>query len=193
MKIIGITGGFSTGKSTVSQYLKKLGARLIDSDRVVHHLYRRDKAVKRAVVKAFGRGILTRGEIDRRKLAQTAFSSKRAIRSLCRIIHKPAIKKIKRDAIKSKNDFVVIEAPLLIEAGLDKFVDYVVVVTSSREKQLVRARSRGFTGRDVIARRGAQMSLRKKAGRADFVIKNDGSKKIVKKEVSELWRKLKEA
>jgi len=191
MRLIGVTGSFCTGKTTVSRFFEKLGARVIDADKIVHRLYGRDKKVKRAILKNFGSTVFTpAGGLDRRKLSKIAFSNRRNLNKLEAIIHPEVIKKIKKVVKFSKKSVIVIDAPLLIEANLHKVVDYIVVVKATLAMQIERGIRRGFKKEDCLARRKLQMPLSKKIKYADFVINNNRSREYTKKQVIRAWKAL---
>ncbi|MBL7155533.1 MAG: dephospho-CoA kinase [Candidatus Omnitrophica bacterium] len=191
MKVIGVTGTFCTGKTTVTAFFKKLGAHTIDADRIVHGLYKK-RDTKRLIRKNFGSGVFKSGKIDRIKLGKIAFKNKRNLKRLCRIIHPKVIKIIKSEVKKSKKRITVVDVPLLIEAGLAKSFDYIIVVKCAVKKQVRRSAGRGFRERDVCRRRRQQMPLRKKIEYADFVIDNNHSKKYTCGEVMKIWKKISE-
>ena len=120
MKVIGLTGGIGSGKSTVSRFLMELGAVIIDADRVGHEAFKPDTELWREVVSAFGRKILKpSGEIDRNRLGEVAFGRPELLARLNQIMHprmydtvKTQIEGYQRHGI----EVVVLEAPLLIEA-----------------------------------------------------------------------------
>lgn len=191
MTVIGVTGGFCTGKTTVCAFFRDLGAHMIDADKIVHQLYKKDKKIKRAILKNFGKEVFALGKIDRTKLAKAIFGSKGSLRKLCNIVHPKVIKKIKEEIKKrKKSSATVIDAPLLIEAYLHKAVDYVVVVKVARPRQIERCIQRGFTKRNFLVRSALQMPLREKIKYADFVINNNGSKKYTRNEVIKVWKEI---
>ena len=190
MKRIGVTGGLCAGKSTVASFFKDLGARVIDADKLVHDLYKKDPVIKKAIRNNFGKKVFTHGKISRKKLARAAFANKKALQKLCRIVHPKAIKRIKEELVKSKRTVTVIDAPLLIEAGLHKAVDAVIVVRAKRQKRLRRGMARGITTREALERQAAQMPLREKVKYADFVIDNDKPKENTRKAVVKIWQKI---
>jgi len=189
-KIVGITGGFCTGKTEVSTILKKLGAKAIDADRIVHNLYKKNRKVKNQIRKMFGNEVFTGGEISRHKLGVVAFKNKNSLKTLCKVIHPHVIRKMKNEIKKSKSLITVVDAPLLIEANLVGLFDYVIVVKSSVATQLARSKKRGFTRRDFYSRHNAQIPLHKKMKYADFVISNETSKSHMRNEVRKIWRKI---
>ncbi|MGB2705446.1 MAG: dephospho-CoA kinase, partial [Candidatus Omnitrophota bacterium] len=138
----------------------------------------------------FGDGVFTKGRIDTAKLKVAAFASKRALEKLCRIVHPRVIEIMKKEAKKSDKAVTVLDAPLLIEAGLSKDVDYVVVVTATMEKRIEHAAAREYTKKDIYLRKARQMALGEKIKRADFVINNNRSKRYMKKQIRGIWQTL---
>ena len=195
--VIGVTGSFGTGKSTVAKFFKRKGVKVLDADKMAHEVLEERKTSYKKVLKEFGSLVLdNKKRIDRKKLGNLVFSDKRALEKLCGIIHPPVIKKIKdeiRQASRSKErSTIVIDAPLLIEAGLDKISDYVVVVKTSKKIQIKRVMKKtalSFT--QASGRIKAEMPMKKKIRMADYIIDNEGSKGITKKKVKKIWEGIK--
>lgn len=169
--IIGVTGSIGTGKTTVAKIFRKLGAYVIDADKIVHRVLSAPK---------------------RRKLRGFIFEDERALKMLCRVIH-PLVKRDILLDIK-KNSFqkaIVVDAPLLIESGFQAKCDYIVVVKATYQKQLERAGKNLSLSKNQIRKRlKLQMPLREKIARADFVIDNSGSLKNTEKQVKKIWKSL---
>ncbi len=191
MTLVGVTGAFCAGKTTVCAFFKNLGAHVIDTDKIVHRLYKKDKKIRNAILKNFGRIVFTPGgEVDRKKLGKIAFRNRKALNKLCGIVHPEVIKEIKEMMRLSKKFIIVIDAPLLIEADLQREVDYIVVVKASLKKQVERGARKGFKKHDCLARRRLQLPLREKIKYADFIINNNRSREYTKKEVMRVWKSL---
>lgn len=190
--VIGITGSFGSGKTTVARMFVCLGARVIDADRIAHRLLRSGTGVYRSIIKSFGRGILTRkGAIERRKLARLVFGDSRRLRTLNHIVHPAVIASIREKIAKSKKTIFVLDAPLLIEAGLKKEADVLIVVKSARKKQIERLLKKGTYTKAAISKRiKSQMALSKKMRLADFIIDNNGSLKRTRMQVERIYRTL---
>lgn len=188
--VIGVTGGFGTGKSTVAAMFAGLGARLIDADALGHEIILPGTACYRKVVSLFGRGITGPGSrIDRKSLAELVFASPSRLQRLCKITHPVIIERLRRRI--AKRGVTVIDAPLLIEAGLHKEADWLVVVRTRRQVQIARARARtGLSRKAVLERIASQMPLAEKVRRADFIIDNNGSKEKTRKQVEAVWKKM---
>lgn len=196
--IIGITGGLATGKSSAGRYLSSyLNGHLIDADSLAHlTLARRGPAYKR-VISCFGKDILSKkGLIDRARLADKAFSKRSNLKKLSEIIHPLVIRDInarikKMDNRKREKTFIIIDGPLLIEAGLHKNCDCLVVVISSLSEQLERARRyKKINPADALSRMRLQMPLCKKVNFADYIIDNSGSLQELKKKSKQLAEKI---
>lgn len=199
MLVIGLTGNFGTGKTTVSQMLAELGATIIDADKLGHELLQPDTETYGEIVAAFGRSILKpNGDIDRNKLGKLVFADAAALSKLNRIIH-PRIYELAKQRIeeyrKSGAKVIVLEATLLIEeADWTPLVDLVdqVWATTAPEATIVRRlkSQRGLKEEQVLARLQAQMPSEEKARRADVVINTDCSLDELRTKVTNLWHNL---
>ena len=191
-RIIGVTGSLATGKSMVSGLFAGQGALKIDADEITHRLLAKDPVIKKEVVSVFGEEILAAGEIDRKKLAGKVFADKKQLKRLSEIMHPEIIRIIKAAAEQHPERVIVIDAPLLIEAGLNDFVDIVVVVKAGEKTQLKRAMGRGLTQEEAKKIISSQMALSEKERLADFIIDNDvdGEMEKVKKGVEDVWENL---
>jgi dephospho-CoA kinase len=190
---IGLTGGFGSGKSLVAGMLKKLGARVIDADALARDALKKGSPAYRKTVAAFGKRILGKdGSIDRKALAGIVFSDKKKLRRLERIVHPAVIRHIKGVAASCKNGVLVVDAPLIYEAGIRKVFDAVVVVNASRRRQIERCVKKfGLGEAEVRKRMACQMPLEKKMLMADHIIDNNGTRKETEKQVTWLWQELK--
>ena len=196
--IVGVTGGIACGKSTVSRLLAEKGAIPIDVDEIGHQLLKRGSPVMGELIEAFGCGILdTSGDVSRQKLGELVFNDKLARERLNAIMHPPIIQRSRSQArrlvAEGTNCVVLIDAPLLIEAGAQDTVDAIVVVTALPEVQLQRlldrsaAQHRTLNPAEAQARIDSQMPLSKKIKYADFVIENNGTIEDLRRKVDELW------
>ena len=137
----------------------------------------------------FGQDVLEGEEIDRRKLASRVFSSRKDLDDLCGILHPEIIKQIKISVDRCDGDVVVIDAPLLIEAGLNEYVDIVVLVTAHRSERLKRAMDRGISAEEAESIMDMQMSDREKEKLADYIINNSDNLEITKEGVEKIWKR----
>ncbi|MDI9480528.1 MAG: dephospho-CoA kinase [Bacillota bacterium] len=178
MKIIGLTGGIASGKSTVSRALRELGAIVIDADEVAHTIMEPGKPAWEDIIEHFGSGVLYADQtIDREKLGAIVFNNPERLQVLNQITH-PRVgeqfKQIITTLRAEKSDAVLfIEVPLLYETHMERICDEVWVVWVDEETQIQRLMKRdGLSREDALKRIDAQMSLDEKARRADFVIDN---------------------
>ncbi|MCM8766046.1 MAG: dephospho-CoA kinase [Candidatus Omnitrophica bacterium] len=195
MIIVGITGSLGSGKSTVASYFSLRGAKVVDADKIVHRLLRFDTTLAERLVESFGKEIInSKGSIDRKKLAEIGFRNFYQWRALCKIIHPEVIKIIKemiKKARKQKIKVLVIDAPLLIESGLNKLVDYTVLVKAKRRDAYQRAKIKlGISREDFRRRIRFQFPFSKKLPYADFVIDNSKTLRITERQVDEIWKKI---
>ncbi|MDB9823031.1 dephospho-CoA kinase [Deltaproteobacteria bacterium] len=196
--LIGVTGGIASGKSTVAKMLEEMGAHSIDFDILARRVVEPGRPAWNNIVDYFGRDILkVEGEIDRKKLSKIVFgdSGKRGI--LEGFTHPPIAEEFIRqvDMIVSNDPEAIIQAviPLLIEGGMQGLFDKIVVVYAPREKQIERLIERdGISREEAVNILNSQMPINKKIEQADFVIYNENSLEETKKQVKELWLKLKD-
>ena len=200
--IVGITGGIACGKSTVTELLAGKGAISINVDRVGHQLLKRGSSVMDKLIAVFGKGILDEsGDVSREKLGAIVFNDKAARERLNAIMHPPIVEQSRTRArqlvAEAPTRVVLIDAPLLIEAGAQDTVDIIVVVTASTEIQLQRildrsvAQNRPLERSEAQARIDAQMPLSEKIEYADFVIENNNTVDELRQKVGLLWQELK--
>lgn len=198
MKLIGLTGGIASGKSTVSGMLREQGATVLDADAVYHALITPERGepspLARAIEARFAGVLRPDGGLDRAALGQRVFGDRAALEALGSITH-PAVATavaVQVSAYRESGlDEVVYDVPLLYERGLDAGMHAVIVVWVSRETQLQRLRQRDAIDPDVAERKlASQMSLDDKRARADHVIDNDGTRSNTREQVVEVWELL---
>lgn len=191
-KVIGLTGGIASGKSLVSQTLKGLGMTVIDADDVNRELMEKDAIVKQEVVETFGTEVLTAdGTIDKGRLGAIVFQDQERRRQLERIMHPRILAQLRLRAQQSKSD-VVLDIPLLIEQGGHEGVDLVVVVYTTRERQIQQLMARDQLSREEAIRRvDAQLPLEEKVSHAHYVINNSGTEEETVEQVTRLYKLIK--
>jgi dephospho-CoA kinase len=197
---VGLTGGIATGKTTVVGMLRELGCRVLEADRIAHQVIEPGGAAYDEVVREFGRDILTPdGLVDRKKLGAIVFAEPPRLARLNAVVHPPVLEEQMRQlAAIEKADgraIAVVEAALLIEAGFDRKLDYLVVTWCTPEQQLVRlttsGKGRGLTIEQALQRIAAQMPVEEKRKRADAVIDCSGTIEHTRAQVIALFAKLK--
>jgi dephospho-CoA kinase len=189
---LGLTGTFGSGKTTVAGIFASLGAKIIDADKIAHRVIKPGSKAYKKIVATFGRGILKKNRaIDRRKLARVVFNNKGLLKKLNAIVHPEVIRIIKNKMKAAKAEVVVLDAPLLLEAGLKKAVDKIIVVKTNRDRQIKRIQNKmRLSKAEILKRIGFQIPLRVKAHLADFVIDNSGRLEKTRKQVRQIRRSL---
>ena len=193
--VIGLTGGIASGKSTVSAKLKEFGADVIDVDILARAVVSKGEIAYNRIVRCFGEDILLpNGEINRKKLGNIVFSDKEMLALLNRITHPEIISRVKEKIreLKSKGaGIIVVDAAILIEMGLYKYVDSVWVVTVDRETQIKRLIERDrFDYKDSENRINSQFSDEVRKKYADVIIDNNEPIEKVGKKLEELWESI---
>ncbi len=192
---IGLTGGIGSGKSLVAQEFRELGAVIIDADLIAREVVAPSGPAYDPVVRVFGPGVLRPdGAIDRKALAARVFADPEARRQLNALTH-PHIRRrmaasIEQAASVPGVEVIVVDIPLLLETteGRDLGLDGIVVVDAADNVRLERIMARdGLSRADAERRLAAQMPLREKVARADWVIDNNGSPEQTRAQVRTLW------
>ena len=196
MILVGLTGGIATGKSTVAGMFSRCGATVIDADALAREVVRPGKPAWQEIVKAFGNAFLNPDRtLNRQALGAKVFGHPARLRRLERIIHPRVAREQKRltraAAKKDPHAVVIYDVPLLFEAGIDKRVDAIIVVTADRKTQIARLKKRnGLTRAEALRRIKSQMPLAQKRTRADYVQDGTLSLPQLKKQVQSLHRSL---
>lgn len=195
MRIIGLTGGIASGKSTVAAILAKHGAYIIDADKIGHKIYYKGGPAWRGVIDAFGDEILDNGgNIDRAKLGQIVFSDNKKLQQLNVIVHPLMRREIQlqlKDADNRGFAIAVIDAAVLIESGWYTLADEIWLVVADNELRLQRLMQRnGFSRQQAWQRIESQMPDDEKAKYADVIIDNNGDmEELENKVIKALYRK----
>ena len=195
MKVIGLTGGIGSGKSTVSRFLAGLGAIIVDADKVGHELLKHDTEVWREVVAAFGKQVLTPGgDIDRKKLGEIVFSHPKSLSRLNQIMHPRMYSMVKAQLEEYRRrgvGVVVLEAPLLIEANWTSLVDEVWVTVVSQSTVLRRLKEKfRLSEPETLARIHSQLPTEERIKHADVIIDTDCDLDELRARVKQLWEGL---
>ena len=198
---IGLTGGIASGKSLVGQMFTELGAHTIDADEIAHELMKPGEPAYDEVVRAFGSDILNPDKtVNRGKLAEVAFDKRRPrIYELNRILHPGVIQKYESsmDEIgrREPDAIVILEAALLLEAGLRKRFNRIVVVTCKPQQRIERWAQRFHLDpeaakAEVTRRMMAQAPDEAKIQAADYVVDNSGAVEDTKNQVQKVYQTL---
>jgi len=195
VKLVGLTGGIASGKSSVAAIFKRLGAAVINADDLSREVVQPGQKGWQEIVDAFGADILQADQsLDRRKLRTIAFDDVQARKKLEAIIH-PRVRALAEQRIQDYAaagfEIVVYEVPLLFEVNLHHWLRPVILVACEPRTQLIRIAQRDRVA-DAEAQKtiDAQMSLEEKRKLADYVIENNGSLEDLERRVRELWEKL---
>lgn len=197
-KIIGLTGGIASGKSTVSKLLKELGAVVIDADTISRRIVEPGSSTLEELITAFGMEYITNeGQLNRRKLGNYVFQKKEALEKLNKITHPVIFEEIKNEIHRVRNTMptavIILDAALLIEMGLVSLVDELWLVITSQEQQLERLMVRDkLSIEDAEGRILAQMSQEEKQPFADRIIDNSGNYHELQGQIYDLWREVAE-
>lgn len=192
-KIIGITGGISSGKSTIGRMLASLGSEYIDADEMCHRLFLVQE-LKNMIVERFGNTVQDiYGKIDRLKLAEIVFQDKTCLDDLCSILHPIVVERIKSKITEiekqGRRKAIVIDAALLEESDLSSICDFIIFVNTSRDRRLERSKiSRHWKEEELDKRERFQMALEDKKRKADYIIDNNFTVDNTFRQVKEFWQ-----
>jgi dephospho-CoA kinase len=191
--IIGLTGQIGAGKTSAAQFLKSLGAAVVDADRIGRQVVEQSGPLRSKLARAFGTGILDgRGHLRRKKLASLAFQDQISRDRLNALVHPYLLKELRRQVktASKTHEVVVIDAALLLHWGMDREVDFVLVIHAGQEIRLERLKKRGISRHDGLARQRAQLPFREFQRRADRVILNNRNLPDLKRKIRRLWHRL---
>ena len=198
-RVMGLTGGIGTGKSTVARMFTERGARLIDADTIVHELQAPGTAMLAEIAEAFGPETLRAdGSLDRKRLGETIFADPEARARLGRITGPPIVAELLRriDAgRRSDATLLIVDIPLLLEGrGPGPYgLDGVIVVYAPEAAQIARQVERdGATPEHAMERVRAQMPIEEKRSLADHIIENNGTLAETEAQVEALFELLRE-
>ena len=174
---VAVTGSIGSGKSEFCRIAEKFGFVVLRSDEISKDLLDSNQSVKKSVIKTFGSQSYKDDKPDFKFLAEIVFNDIVKLRQLESILHPIVINKIQKlsDEILLKHNIVFIESALIYEADIEKFFDYVVLITAPREIRLQRKIQSGLTEQDFIKREENQIPDDEKKKRADFIFINDKS------------------
>lgn len=188
---IGLTGGIASGKSTVSLYLASLGMEIIDGDLLAREVLVLYPEILTYLQDTYGDLIFQEGQLDRRALGRIIFQDEEKKRAYLDVIMPKIVEEARIRLKEAKGSFVVLDAALLFEEGLEKDVDITVTVFVPYEVQLERLLKRdGLTVSEAVSRIRSQMPLAEKKRRADHVVDNSGSREETYQQINEILKSL---
>lgn len=196
MKVIGLTGGIGSGKTTVTDYLISRGFHVLDADKIAREIVLPGSEMLIQLTAVFGREILMEdGSLNRKKLAAIVFSDADKKKTMDALMHTRILEliheRILRFREEGKNKVIFIDAPLLFETGLDKSVSEIWVIDVDDETRINRIMERdGLNREDIEKRISSQMTREEKNRRADVILDNTGHQEALYGQIEELLKKI---
>jgi dephospho-CoA kinase len=194
MLVVGLTGNYGMGKSSVTSMFRELGAVTLDSDRIVARLLRQETVIGQ-IMGFIGVGAVNPdGSLNKAVVAEKVFRNRPARKKLEALLHPLVLEYVEAAArkIRNRNKIVIVEVPLLFEGKFQKRFDCTITVYTSRKTALARRRREGITRKDALARLEVQMDIREKKRLADYVIDNGGTRKQTEMQAREVMKALRE-
>lgn len=190
--IIGLTGGFGTGKTTAGKFFKERNSCVIDADKIARKTLKPKSLVYKKIKKLFSGNINgSKGVLNKKRIAKEIFSDKSKRKKLEKIIHPFVREEIKERIRRTKKKIVVLEVPLLFEAGFDEMCNKTITVNSTDSAAAKRLQKKGFSLAEIKVRQEAQMPIKEKIKKADFILNNSKSIFQTKKQFNNIFKKLK--
>jgi dephospho-CoA kinase len=192
MLLVGLTGNYGMGKSTVLRMFQRLGAVTYDADEIVSSLLL-EETVRRRIRDLLGNDIfLDDGSLDKKKVASLVFADDALRRALEDILHPLVFRRIKSylEREGGRSGIVIIEAPLLFERGYEDRFRRIISIRTERDRTLKRLEAKGIPREDALPRISSQLPITEKIRKSDFIIHNDGTFEETEKQVREIYDKL---
>ena len=193
---VGLTGGIATGKSTVKEIFKNLGAYVIDADEIVKELWK-DKQIQKQAEEILGIKVLDeKGNLKVKEIASVIFKNKEKKKKLEKLFHPEVFKYIQKwfrqIEEKDKTAIAIAEVPLMIETGSYKNYDLVILVYAPKDMQIKRLLKKGYSLEEAQQRINSQMDIEEKRKYADIIIENTTNLENLKKQIEKVFKELKE-
>lgn len=190
LKKIAITGGIASGKSSVCQFFKELGAYVVNADAIVHELLTPDTDLGRQVIHLLGIQVPLNGRLFRKSIAEKVFKDPNLLTKLEQTIHPEVLKKIEELYLQALKKGIytcfIVEIPLLFEIRNEAFYDVVITVLADEKIARRRFEQSGFPIQEYEKRMKRQINPLEKAKRSDYTIHNDGSLQELKNQVIQI-------
>jgi dephospho-CoA kinase len=197
MRIVGLTGGIGSGKTTVTEYLISRGVHVLDADRIAREIVLPGSDMLIELSSVFGKDILQEdGSLDRKKLGGIVFSDAEKKKTLDRLMHTRILELIHERIFQFREEqehakVIFIDAPLLFETGLDKSADEIWVIDADDETRIRRIMARdGLAREEILKRIESQMTREEKNSRADVILDNTGDQEALYRQIDELLKKI---
>ncbi len=192
MLLIGLTGNYGMGKSSVLSMFKKFGAYTLDADEIVRELLKKSY-VKKKIKQIFGNDFFCAdGRINKKKIADAIFSDNTLRTGLENILHPLVFKKIFSiiKTVKKKYRLAIIEVPLLFERNYSNIFDKTITVFTTKKEAIKRLEKKGINKKDAIIRLKTQLPVKEKIKKSDFTINNSRTPELTMKAVEKIYKKL---
>jgi len=178
--LIGITGSFGSGKTTVANMFKDYGFKVINADKIYHKNFYKNHPLNNKIKKEFG-------TLDRNKIKKIVFDNSEKLKKLNALTHPVIINSIKKEIKKIKNKKIVVDVPLLFESKIEKMFDKIIVVNCDKNEQVKRIlKNKKYSKKEINQIIKSQMPLKEKIKKADFIVDNNKTKNKTKIQVKEL-------
>ncbi len=192
---IGLTGILGSGKSTVAAIFESLNVPVIDVDLAGHWVLQHSETAKQKLVEAFGKDILENGQINRKRVGKIVFANEAHLKRLNDIVHPLMLERVDQLVNEIEGEgtskYLIINAALIFELGVDKQMDYNITVSASVEACIQRTQARdGLPREQILKRMAAQLSQEEKIARSDFVITNDQDLNSLEQQVKTLHNRI---
>jgi dephospho-CoA kinase len=192
MIVVGLTGNYGSGKSTVARMFSDLGARTVDTDEIVRQLLDEEEVIEE-LKEAFGEEVLSDGSVDKKWLSEWVFSDAHARVTLEDILHPKVFLKVEEELshIPCEGDsIVIVEATVIFERGYQAKFDRIITVYASEEAALERLRGKGISKEDALRRFGSQLPAEIKMRGSDFIIDNSNGVESTGDQVRTIYQEL---
>ena len=190
MKVIGITGGIATGKTSVTQEIKDMGYKVIDCDKISHQLLE-DNEVINAIESLFGPDYVIDGKVNRQALGKLIFNNQDEQLKINKLIHPLVIAQVTNELASLNEELVFVDCPLLYEAKMDYLMDKVIVIYINQDLQVQRLMKRDKISLDYALKKvNSQMTIYEKVELADYLINNESEFEGTKQQLLDIIRRI---
>ncbi len=190
---VGLTGNIGMGKSTVCELFKKLGAHVIDTDKIVEELFN-DTEIVQEIKSLFGEDTVKNGKVDKKFISQIVFENPLMRIYLENLLHPKVFERIdeiiKKIPLRGEPNIVIVEAPIIFERGYQNRFDLIITVFTSEDIALQRLEKKGISREEALKRLKSQFPIEMKKTKADYIIDNSGSIEATAEQVEAIFQKL---